>query len=95
VVVQACRAAGHEPHVVAASNDYSVILQLVARGLGVSLAPRIARPLAPPGVKLVRLRPPLYRRIHALTRAGAERRPVIAAFLEALVLAARPIASAA
>jgi DNA-binding transcriptional LysR family regulator len=95
VVVQACRAAGHEPRVVAASNDYSVILQLVARGLGVSLAPRIAHPLAPPEVDLVRLSPPLHRRIHALTRAGAERRPVVAAFLEQLVLAARPIASAA
>ncbi|MBI5104672.1 MAG: LysR family transcriptional regulator [Solirubrobacterales bacterium] len=105
VVVHACHAAGHEPRIVACSNDYGVILELVSRDLGVSLAPRIAHRLAPPGVRLERLDPPLHRRIHALCRAGAERRPIVAAFLDQLraavarevegdgrLLAARPVA---
>jgi DNA-binding transcriptional LysR family regulator len=95
IVVHACRAAGHEPRTVAFSNDYSVVLELVARDLGISIAPALAHGLAPPEVQLVPMRRPLHRRVHALTRAGAERRPAVAAFLEQLVLAGRPIPSAA
>jgi DNA-binding transcriptional LysR family regulator len=89
VVVRACRAAGHEPTVIGRSNDYGVILQLVARDLGISLAPSVTHDLAPPGVRLVSLRPRLHRRILAVTRAGAERRPAVAAMLEALRVAAQ------
>jgi DNA-binding transcriptional LysR family regulator len=89
VVVRACRAAGHEPTVIGRSNDYGVVLQLVARDLGISIAPRITHDLAPPGVRLVSLRPRLSRRIIAVTRAGAERRPTVAAMLGALRTAAQ------
>ena len=90
VVVRACRAAGHEPLVIGRSNDYGVVLQLVGRDLGISIAPRITHDLAPPGVRLVPLRPRLSRRIIAVTRAGAERRPSVSAMLAALRSAARP-----
>ena len=88
VVVRACRAAGHEPVVIGRSNDYGVILQLVGRDLGISIAPRITHDLAPPGVRLVPLRPALSRRILAVTRAGAQRRPSVSAMLAALRSAA-------
>ena len=84
VLVHACRAHGYDPRIVGNSNDYAVVLALVAEGLGVSLAPGIAQDLAPPGVRFKRFRPRLHRRVYAAVRAGTAERPAVAALLEAL-----------
>jgi DNA-binding transcriptional LysR family regulator len=89
VVLHACHAAGHEPRIVGFSNDFAVVLSLVARDVGIALVPQIAHDQAPPEVLLRPLDPPLERRVLAIVRAGSERRPAIAAFLAELEAAAR------
>jgi DNA-binding transcriptional LysR family regulator len=89
VVVHACHAAGHEPRIVGFSNDFAVVAALVARGVGIALIPQIAHDQAPPAVTLRPLDPPLSRQVLAVVRAGAERRPAVAALLSELELAAR------
>jgi DNA-binding transcriptional LysR family regulator len=84
VVVHACHAAGHEPRIVGFSNDFAVVTSLVAEGVGIALVPELARDQAPPEVRLRSLDPPLHRRVLAVARAGAERRPAVAAFLAEL-----------
>lgn len=84
VVISACRAAGYEPKVRGLSNDFGVVCELVAAGLGVALVPRIAHSLAPAGVRFVPLADPLHRRVHAVVRAGAELRPAVAALIGVL-----------
>jgi DNA-binding transcriptional LysR family regulator len=84
VLIHACRAHGYEPRIVGASNEYAVILALVAEGLAVSLAPGIAQDMAPEGVVFRRFRPRLHRRVYAAVRAGTEGRPAIAAMLDEL-----------
>ncbi|HEV7754052.1 MAG TPA: LysR family transcriptional regulator [Baekduia sp.] len=84
VVLHACHAAGHQPRIVGFSNDFAVVLALVARNVGIALVPEIAHDQAPPDVRLRTLDPPLERRVLAVMRSGSERRPAIAAFLEAL-----------
>src|ERR671935_1200663 len=54
VVVTACRAAGFEPRIVARSNDFRVVLALVAAGQGVALVPGLALDGAPASVRLAR-----------------------------------------
>jgi DNA-binding transcriptional LysR family regulator len=70
------------------SNDFAVVQSLVARGVGVALVPKLAHDQAPPEVRLRPLDPPLQRRVLAAVRAGSERRPAVAAFLDELVAAA-------
>lgn len=84
VVLHACRAAGHEPRIVAFSNDFAVVSALVGEGVGLALIPTIAHDQAPPSVQLRPLDPPLSRQVLAVVRSGAERRPAVAAFLEEL-----------
>src|SRR5512132_3416879 len=52
VVVTASRAAGFEPRIVARSNDFRVVLALVAAGQGVALVPGLAVDGVPEGVCL-------------------------------------------
>jgi DNA-binding transcriptional LysR family regulator len=84
VVLHACHAAGHEPRIVGFSNDFAVVLSLVAQDVGIALVPEIAHDQAPPEVRLRALEPPLERRVLAIVRAGSEKRPAIAAFLAEL-----------
>lgn len=94
IVVHACRAAGHEPRIVAFSNDFAVVSALVGEGVGLALIPTIAHDQAPSSVRLRPLDPPLSRQVLAVTRSGAERRPAVAAFLEELRAACDAWASA-
>jgi DNA-binding transcriptional LysR family regulator len=85
VVVTACRAAGFEPHVVARSNDFRVVLALVAAGQGVALVPGLAVDGAPAGVCLARAAgAPLRRRVMAAVRTGSADHPAVAALRTAL-----------
>jgi DNA-binding transcriptional LysR family regulator len=90
VVITACRAAGFEPHVVARSNDFRVVLALVAAGQGVALVPGLAVDGTPGGVCLARpAGDPLRRRVQAAVRSGSSRHPSVAALLAALDESAR------
>jgi DNA-binding transcriptional LysR family regulator len=88
VVLHACHAAGHEPRIVGFSNDFAVVTSLVAQDVGIAIVPELARDQAPPEVELRPFDPPLVRRILAVVRAGSERRPAVAAFLDELGRAA-------
>jgi DNA-binding transcriptional LysR family regulator len=58
---------------------------LVAAGLGVALVPRLGQPIIPAGAVVRPLTAPApARHVFAATRSGAERRPAIAAVLDAL-----------
>jgi DNA-binding transcriptional LysR family regulator len=85
VVVTACRAAGFEPRIVARSNDFRVVLALVAAGQGVALVPGLAVDAVPDGVCLARpAGRRLARRVVGAVRAGGGGHPGVAALLDAL-----------
>jgi DNA-binding transcriptional LysR family regulator len=85
VVVTACRAAGFEPRIVAKSNDFRVVLALVAAGQGVAIVPGLAVDEPPAGVCLAPAAGArLARRVLAAVRAGAGGHPGVVALLGAL-----------
>ncbi|MCI3276611.1 LysR family transcriptional regulator [Streptomyces cylindrosporus] len=77
-LVRTMRAAGHEPEIVHQADENPTLVALVAGGLGVCLVPRLGRGPLPDGVVEVRLDPTPVRRLYALWRKGAARRPAIA-----------------
>ena len=80
----ACRSAGFAPHVAHRADDALLIHALVASGAGVALLPALAC-CGAEGVRYARAVPePPSRHVWALARRGAERRPDVAAALEAL-----------
>jgi DNA-binding transcriptional LysR family regulator len=93
---RACRAAGFAPRFVHTADEASVHHALAAAGLGVGLLPALACPGAD-GVRYARATPaPPRRHVSALVRRGAERRPAVAAVLDALrhsVQRLRPVAA--
>ena len=76
-LMRTLRAAGHEPDVVHQADENPTLVALVAAGLGISLIPRLGRGPLPPGVVEVGLDPVPVRRLYAVWRAGAARRPAI------------------
>jgi DNA-binding transcriptional LysR family regulator len=83
----ACRAAGFEPRFAHTADEASVHHALVAAGLGVALVPALACTGAH-GVRYARAIPaPPRRHVSALVRRGADRRPAVAATLDALARA--------
>jgi DNA-binding transcriptional LysR family regulator len=81
------RAAQIEPEIAYMADEYPTHLALVAAGLGCSIVPRLGRDPVPGNVRLIPLRPRQTRRIYALWRTDAARRPAIRATVEALVRA--------
>jgi DNA-binding transcriptional LysR family regulator len=81
VVEGACRAAGFEPRVAVRTTQVEAAVRLAAAGLGPAMVPDnvISRPV---GAAVLRLDPPLYRRLAAYTRDAWS--PLSEAFLEAL-----------
>jgi DNA-binding transcriptional LysR family regulator len=76
---------GFEPDIRHRTNDATVSLALVARGLAVTLLPELALPERHPGVTLHRVGgEPVERRIFAVTRASDEARPSTRALLAAV-----------
>jgi len=85
VTVTGCSAAGFTPAFEHRSLDFHATMALVAAGLGVALVPRLAQAAVPAGAVVRPLRSPApARHVFAATRAGAERRPTVAAVLDAL-----------
>lgn len=83
-LIRTLRASGHEPDLVHQAEENHTQLALVAAGLGVAMIPRLGRGELPPGVVAVRLDPLPRRRLYALWRVGAARRPAITATVEML-----------
>jgi DNA-binding transcriptional LysR family regulator len=92
VVLTAYRAAGYEPLLAGRTNDFRVVLALVAAGQGVALVPELALDGTS---EAVALRPPadgpLRRRISAAVRSGAAGHPGAAALADALSDAATAV----
>jgi len=75
---------GHEPVIAHQAAEFPTQLALVAAGLGVAVIPRLEADSLPDGVRLVPVRPALHRRVFAVWRAEAGRRPAIRAVVNAL-----------
>lgn len=76
-LMRTLRAAGHEPLIAHQAEEYHTQVALVSAGLGIALVPRLGRGPLPPEVAVVGLDPAPSRRLRALWRAGAARRPAI------------------
>ena len=89
-LVECCRAVGFDPTLRHETDDYVVVQNLVARGLGVTALPQSAlTAYRHPAVRVVE-EPALGRRVVGVAhRAGADQVPATAALLAELVRAAR------
>ncbi|MER7500769.1 LysR family transcriptional regulator [Nonomuraea pusilla] len=83
------RNADVEPEIACMADEYPTQLALVAAGLGCAIVPRLGRDCVPDGVRLVPTRPRQSRRIYAVWRTDAARRPAIRATVEALAAVSR------
>lgn len=76
-LVRTLRTAGFEPDIAHVAEENHTIVALVAAGLGVAVVPRLGTDALPPGAVAVPLEPGPVRRLYALWRTGAARRPAI------------------
>jgi DNA-binding transcriptional LysR family regulator len=83
-LVQAVRTTGHEPVVSYLVAEYQSQLEFLRAGIGVALMPRLGRTPLPDGVVAVRLEPVPTRRLYAVWRDRASRRPAIKVTVDAL-----------
>jgi DNA-binding transcriptional LysR family regulator len=85
LLMDACAQVGYAPAIAYHTNDFGVISEFVAAGLGVALVPTLSEPSFGPGVAL---RPVAdahaARRLYAAVRAGTAQRPAVAAVLDAI-----------
>lgn len=83
-LVRTMREVGEEPDVLYQVGEFETQIALVATGLGLGLVPRLGRGPLPPGVSVRPVLPEPTRRIFALWRTQASRRPAIQAALRAM-----------
>ncbi|MEY9968657.1 DNA-binding transcriptional LysR family regulator [Streptacidiphilus sp. MAP12-16] len=83
-LVRTMREAGEEPDIRYQVAEFETQIALIAAGLGAGLIPRLGRGALPPGVVARPVRPEPTRRVFALWRQHASRRPAIEATLAAL-----------
>lgn len=83
-LIRTLRAAGCEPDLAHRAEENHTQIALVAAGLGIAMMPRLGRGVLPAGVRAVDLDPVPKRRLYALWRPGAARRPAITATVESL-----------
>lgn len=81
--------AGIEPVVAYRISEYRTQFALLAKGIGVALIPRLGRGEVPGNVTAVPLRPTPTRRLYAVWRTQASRRPAITAALDVIKQIAR------
>jgi DNA-binding transcriptional LysR family regulator len=84
------RSAELEPVITCMADEYATQLALVAAGHGCAIVPRLGREHVPDTVRMVPILPRPVRRVFALWRADAARRPAIRAAVEAIREAAAP-----
>jgi DNA-binding transcriptional LysR family regulator len=87
-LLRTLRSVDAEPRIDHMAYEFATQLSLAGAGLGNVILPRMGRCDVPAGVRIVRLRSPLSRRIYAVWREEAARRPAIRAAVEALRAAA-------
>ncbi|MFF1375960.1 LysR family transcriptional regulator [Streptomyces sp. NPDC058308] len=83
-LVRTLREAGCEPDIAHQAEENPTLVALVAAGLGIALIPRLGRGPVPADAVTVSLEPVPVRRLYALWRTGASRRPAIAETVRAL-----------
>jgi DNA-binding transcriptional LysR family regulator len=76
-LMRTLRTAGYEPEIAHTAEENHTIVALVAAGLGVAVIPRLGTGALPPGAVAVPVEPAPVRRLYALWRTGAARRPAI------------------
>jgi DNA-binding transcriptional LysR family regulator len=84
------RSVDSEPRIDHMAYEYDSQLALVGAGCGAAILPRLGRCVIPDNVRVLPLRPLLARRIYAVWRTEAARRPAIRATVEALRAVAPP-----
>ncbi|MER7986921.1 LysR family transcriptional regulator [Streptomyces noursei] len=75
---------GIEPDIAYQIEEYESQIALLAAGLGVTMLPRLGRGVLPTTVRVVPMRPAPSRRVSAVWRSQADRRPAIHAAMTAL-----------
>lgn len=91
LLVRACARAGFRPNVAFESDDYEVIRELVATGVGIALLPDLARRPVDERVVIISLGPGAPRRaIQAAARPAAIRTAAASAMLEILLVQPHP-----
>lgn len=84
-LTRSCRAHGFEPQIAYEAHDYQEAQAMVATGIGVALAPRLALDGIRPGVSVLPLRPPTaVRRILLVRMADHSLTPAAQAFTRLL-----------
>ncbi|MEO6089960.1 MAG: LysR family transcriptional regulator [Umezawaea sp.] len=83
-LVKTFRTAGIEPDLAHRVGEYETQLALLAHGVGIALLPRLGRGPLPKTVRAVPLHPTPTRRLFAVWRTKASRRPAITATLASL-----------
>ncbi|MFC1409652.1 LysR substrate-binding domain-containing protein [Streptacidiphilus sp. N1-12] len=83
-LIRTMREAGEEPDIRYQVGEFETQIALIAAGLGLGLVPRLGRGTLPPQVVARPVHPAPTRRVFALWRQHASRRPAITAALEAL-----------
>ena len=73
--------------------DTTTLLLMVQEGLGVTVFPRLAVPPNLPGLRLLSLDPPAWRRIGLAVNPGDPRTPAVAAFLREAIPHIPPVAA--
>jgi DNA-binding transcriptional LysR family regulator len=84
------RSVDSEPRINHMAYEYESQLALVGAGCGAAILPRLGRCVVPGNVRVLPLRPLLVRRVYAVWRTEAARRPAIRATVEALRAVAPP-----
>ncbi|MFF8788029.1 LysR family transcriptional regulator [Streptomyces sp. NPDC015125] len=75
---------GIEPNLAYKVGELESHISLLAAGLGVAMLPRLGRGALPPTVRVVPMQPAPSRRLSAVWRSQADRRPAVHATLAAL-----------
>ncbi|MBW5482546.1 LysR family transcriptional regulator [Streptomyces bambusae] len=76
-LMRTLRSAGFEPDVAHVAEENHTLVALVAAGLGIAVIPHLGTGPLPAGAVAVPLEPAPVRRLYALWRTGAARRPAI------------------
>jgi DNA-binding transcriptional LysR family regulator len=89
VTMAACAAAGFSPRIRHQIDDWAIVIELVAGGLGVGMIPTLATPAPRDDIAIRPLSgSPAARNIFAVTRRGGDEAPTVAAVLAAMRRAA-------
>src|SRR5437868_1246014 len=83
-LLRTLRSIDSEPRIDHMAYEFATQLALVSAGLGNTILPRLGRCDVPPDVAIVPLAEPLSRRVYAVWREEAARRPAIRAAVTAL-----------